>query len=118
MSDRRTTFADALNKHALTGNAAAFKERLIGALTETIIKTSMVKDGDGRPVTVLRLAETISALLVCLASFTALSRQPYRDRKAIRELAKSFERTLRKRVEQAVSNPDLLHFAAHVFSFR
>jgi hypothetical protein len=94
----------------------AFEERLLDRIVETIVDASMLDDGVGKPVLVLRTAETAAALVGALASVLALSPQAAHSSNAIKQTSRSFRRKLHSQVNAARRDPHLHDFLRRTFN--
>ena len=103
--------ADERLRRALDGLDPDFETRMVEVLTSAIVTTSMVEDGHGAQILVLRLAETSSALTTILASLMSLSPAAASNDQAIKQTSRRFRHALHRKV--GVARHDFLRRTFH-----
>jgi hypothetical protein len=107
-AERRTTLERASAEYD-----AEFEDGLVVEITRAIVDASKVTD---TAAIVMRLHETTSALLTCLATVMAMSPSVTGSRTVQRQFLRELDKTLRQRMAAAEHSPelhDLLRQAFH-----
>jgi hypothetical protein len=85
-------------ERALVGFDQGFETALVEQITATIAAASMMSDGDGDQVLVLRFGKIAAALTTIFADTLTLSPPAVRTPRAIKQTAERFRRKLQVRV--------------------